>query len=213
MHSCIVYSRSLGISIITNQLLFIHNMALGRSSFQRKKGTCSVAGCDYVGYLSSKLCPYHLKQRQFQRKQLLAMRTPTRAKSAPSLSRRSPLQHSKQKKAADQYNRTGFATLTQWYNHLWQIRQHISFISGLPIDHPSPSVFAHVLPKGRYKRLKWAENNVVFLTPYEHFLFDHGTEALRAKYVTDMAQKKPATVVNWDRLYDLRDRLLASIKS
>lgn len=114
------------------------------------------------------------------------------------------MKKSEQKK--DRYNTTGFLTLTAWYKSLWQNRPHVSFISGLPIDRFSVSTFAHVLPKGRYKSLKWAESNVVFLTTYEHFLFDHGTEHLREKYVSDMAQKK--AYPDWNKLYTLKDQLI-----
>lgn len=63
------------------------------------------------------------------------------------------------------------------------------------------SLFAHVLPKGKYPELKLKEENIVLLTPNEHALFDQGTEEKREEY----ARLNPTC--DWEKLYDYREVL------
>lgn len=122
-----------------------------------------------------------------------------------------PIFRSKKKSAKEEPGNPGFNSLAEFYSYLWEKRPHVSFLSGLQIHYPVASVFAHVAPKGRYKALKWLESNIVFLTPYEHHLFDHGTQAQRENYA--MEQKKRGHPVCWDDLYRLKEQLITSCQA
>lgn len=93
---------------------------------------------------------------------------------------------------------------------IWMEREHRSFISEItlrlrPGNNFWFNYFAHVIPKGLYPSFKLNKENIVFLTPEEHNLYDFGTEDQRKKYVKKMAEKN--INVNWEKLYQLRDRL------
>lgn len=83
-------------------------------------------------------------------------------------------------------------------------RPLISFISGLRVK-GVVSNFAHVLAKGKFPHYRLHKPNIVLLTEKEHELFDAGTEEQREKYKVTMGQG--GVVVNWDKLYQLRDEL------
>lgn len=93
------------------------------------------------------------------------------------------------------------------FETLFATRKHTSFISGLKIDDISHSNCAHVLAKGqnKYPKFKLLDRNIVFLTVLEHHLYDNGTIEQRQKYAEQMI--KVGVVVNWKKLYDLRDEL------
>ena len=93
------------------------------------------------------------------------------------------------------------------FKMLFTTRKHISFISELPIDNIDHSNCAHVLAKGqnKYPKFKLLDKNIVFLTKEEHHIYDNGTEEQRIKYQEEKA--KEGVIVNWKKLYDLRDEL------
>ena len=59
------------------------------------------------------------------------------------------------------------------------------------------SCFAHILPKGRYSKLKLLKENILVVHPRVHTLYDQGTQQERDEY----------TLWNWDVLYNKRDEL------
>ncbi len=63
------------------------------------------------------------------------------------------------------------------------------------------SLFHKGLSKKNYQAYKLNPDNVVLLTPYEHQLFDQGTQELRERYAKDVG-------CDWEKLYNYRIRLL-----
>ena len=73
------------------------------------------------------------------------------------------------------------------FDHIWETREHVSFLSGRSLDEFAKGIFythmfAHVLAKGQYPKLRLNEENIVLLTPDEHWLLDQGTCNQRAEY-------------------------------
>jgi hypothetical protein len=82
------------------------------------------------------------------------------------------------------------------FNKVWTSRPHVSELSGDPLDCYYGtslwfSCFAHCLPKGRFARYKYLEENIILVTPEEHRLIDQGTADQRLEYPE----------VNWDLFY------------
>lgn len=82
-----------------------------------------------------------------------------------------------------------------FFNALWAVRPHVSFVSGKPVQF-APITFSHILNKNVYKKFRLYDKNIVFLTPEEHFALDHGTEEDRIKLGGD-----------WNKLYKLKEEL------
>lgn len=90
------------------------------------------------------------------------------------------------------YNVTGENAL---FIEIWNERVHRSFISNQCLERyydKNPAIrgtlkwhscFAHVLPKGTYPEYRLYKPNIILVTPYEHWLIDHGTEAQRKAYM------------------------------
>ena len=95
------------------------------------------------------------------------------------------------------------------FETLISIRKHISFVSELKIAPINHGNCCHVLAKGqnKYPKFKLYDKNIVFLTIKEHHLFDNGTEEQRKQYARDLWELNKI-VVNWEKLYQLRDELL-----
>lgn len=72
-------------------------------------------------------------------------------------------------------------------------RPRVSFISGVPVNF-APITFAHVISKGAYPGYRKNPENIVFLTPTEHILYDHRTDKARENE-------------RFDKLFELADRL------
>jgi len=70
------------------------------------------------------------------------------------------------------------------FREIWNTRQRVSFLSGLPIRFFDVKNFAHVLPKGQNKfpKYKLKKENIILLTDMEHHLLDHGTIDERTEY-------------------------------
>lgn len=85
------------------------------------------------------------------------------------------------------------------FKAIWDsTRKKVSVVSGKPIYKFHISCFAHVLAKGKHPKLRLLPENIVYLTPEEHFLYDQGTEEQRKKYPDD-----------WEKLYRYREELKA----
>lgn len=84
----------------------------------------------------------------------------------------------------DYDTRWGFYTEMEMFKHIWNIEPHFSFISGIPIRHPSPANFAHILSKAvnRFPHYRLNPGNIVLVLPEEHNLIDQGTEKQREAY-------------------------------
>jgi hypothetical protein len=105
-------------------------------------------------------------------------------------------QKSNKKEASGQYD---------LFLEIWDRRGPYSFVSNKPLSDFKDSklfvnCFAHVLGKGAYPAFKLREDNIVLLTPQEHFLFDHGTSVMREKYAE-------ANNCSWEPLYHLKEIL------
>ena len=104
------------------------------------------------------------------------------------------------------------------FKQIWLYSNRRSFISGLHLRHlmNTPyflNIFAHVLSKKQYPYFKYYAGNIVLLTPGEHGLFDQGTEEKRKKYAEDFRESTGGKQgVDWQRLYDLRERLKEEYK-
>ena len=141
-----------------------------------------------------------------------------KAKTTPkqAIRQRKPIQvrsNTKQReivKPAKRFKPTGEAVI---FHDIWRDREHVSFISGLPLDHLEGtsmwySIFSHVLAKGqnKYPKFKLYPDNIQMLTPYEHHIFDNGTEEERQEYAH-------RTGCDWHKLYDLADILKEEYKT
>jgi len=105
------------------------------------------------------------------------------------------------------------------FHQIWQDREHVSFISGLPLDHLEGqdlwySIFAHVLAKGqnKYPKFKLYPKNIQMITPYEHHIFDNGTVEDEQEYYITM-YRKHGIFVDWNKLRALAEELKQEYKS
>lgn len=93
---------------------------------------------------------------------------------------------------------------------IWNERSHISFLSGKKLDEfeNSPfffNLFAHLFPKGKYPKERLNVDNIVLLTPEEHFLMDQGTIEQRDKYAHD-------NNCSWEKIYNKKEELLHGLE-
>ena len=93
------------------------------------------------------------------------------------------------------------------YKELWKMRPRVSFLSGIPINIKEGSnfwynIFAHVLSKSqsKYPMFKLYSDNIIFLTPEEHMLLDHGSSGQREKYSKEHG-------CDWNKVYEYRDKM------
>ena len=73
------------------------------------------------------------------------------------------------------------------FKSIWEERPHVSEISGKPLDEFWGTMlfvncFPHLMNKGKYPEIRLQKDCIALSTPYEHFLIDFGTEAMRKKY-------------------------------
>lgn len=144
------------------------------------KKKCSKEGCNNVLY-ARKLCFYHYKIEYYK-------------------SSKTRLLNKMTERFDDK--------LINLYKDLWNKRKHVSWLSELLLNDFVGSrlwhnIFAHVLAKGQnqYPEFKYNEDNIIFLTPYEHHLFDYGTIKQRIKYAEEVK-------CDWKRLEELSQTLL-----
>lgn len=93
------------------------------------------------------------------------------------------------------------------FDSIWDSRDRVSYLSGRGLERYGGTelylnMFAHVLSKSqsKYPKFKLLEKNIILLTPREHHLLDHGTEAQREAYTNDSG-------CSWDRIWALRAEL------
>lgn len=79
------------------------------------------------------------------------------------------------------------------FKEIWEEREHKSYISDVGLFF-NPWCFAHVLSKQSYPRYKFNKDNIVLLTPEEHFKLDHETHK---------AKEDP----KFDKLFEYADKL------
>jgi len=103
-------------------------------------------------------------------------------------------------------NRSVYKTEVDMYYNVWNAREHVSFISGYPLQGPTSSMwrsqFAHVIPKSKYPQVKYDDDFVVLLTVDEHHAYDNMTEDQRQKYFGHC---------DWNKLYNFRDKMLRKL--
>lgn len=92
------------------------------------------------------------------------------------------------------------------FREIWNERERVSFLSGDELKYVEGSefwwnLFAHVLPKGKFPHFRLNKDNIVLLTPHEHHLLDHSTEARRQSYSD-----------NWEMVYLLEAKLWLQYK-
>lgn len=99
------------------------------------------------------------------------------------------------------------------YQLVWKDRDKRSFLSGQKINIEEGSsfwynIFAHVLAKGKanYPKFRLYSKNIILLTPYEHMLLDHGSEAQRKVYAG-------VTGCDWNKVFDLKEELKLEYKT
>lgn len=101
------------------------------------------------------------------------------------------------------HNPSGYRGEKAMYLDIWEANPHESYISGLPLMGPEypawVSQFAHVVPKGKYHQVQFDKRFVVMLTMDEHYAFDNLSEDQRRRFHPQ---------ADWDKLYELRDRLM-----
>lgn len=86
------------------------------------------------------------------------------------------------------------------FKSVWENRAHVSELSGHKLGEPVVSMFAHLLPKGLYPRFRLREDNIILLTPHEHYLLDFGTEEMREVYTEKYG-------CDWGVVYDKIEKL------
>lgn len=60
------------------------------------------------------------------------------------------------------------------FKEIWDEREHISQLSGLPIVEFNIFCFAHILPKGVYPEMRLNKNNIWLMLPKEHIAQHNG---------------------------------------
>ena len=86
------------------------------------------------------------------------------------------------------------------FKEIWEEREHVSFVSGEPLDKYAKNIetfvkmFAHILSKGAYPAFRLRKDNIVLLTPDEHFLYD-------------MANHKIKEDQYWAGVYEMKEKL------
>ncbi len=142
--------------------------------------TCATAGCFNATYRTFRYCSYCLSKKYIKKSQERKKQYPKKEKP------------------------DGTKTLLEFYWELWYERNHVSWLSGLPLYQFDLSCFCHVLAKAsnRYYKFKFYKKNIVLLTQREHYLFDMGTVSSRATY------QKENPSCDWERLFALKAELL-----
>lgn len=93
---------------------------------------------------------------------------------------------------------------------IYNERELKSFITERPIiykpyDSRFVNCFAHVLPKSKYPKFRLNKNNIVLLTPYEHYLYDYGCRDQKLNYA--VYADKRGYDCDWNKLLELREEL------
>jgi len=99
----------------------------------------------------------------------------------------------KKSKPTKQYVRKATGELDM-FKEIWEERDHVSFVSGKKLKKFDVKMFAHILSKGAYPAFRLRKDNIVLLTPDEHFLYD-------------MASHKIKEDPYWAGLYEMKEKL------
>jgi hypothetical protein len=100
----------------------------------------------------------------------------------------------------------GFKSQVELFNYVWDTRPHVSEISGRKLTAERGSVlwlcyFMHILPKGKFPKMKLNPDNILLGHNEEHFCIDQSTEEQREKY------KKQYPKTDWNIFYDKQKKL------
>jgi ribosomal protein L37E len=103
-------------------------------------------------------------------------------------------------------------SMKQFFDDIWLSRPPISLISGKTLSsfryNPSLkySCCAHVLSRKQFPHYALRDDNVVLITPEEHFMLDNGTEAQREEY-------SRVSGANWALIEEIKERLYNEYKN
>jgi len=159
-----------------------------------------------------KTCNYKgCKRPQWSNKTgLCQIHTPKKRLKGKSILRKSAIKKRKRIDTTD--TSFGFTSQKEMFEDIWiqtsgTKGDMYSTISGIKLTELYGtdmwySCFAHILDKGKYPRYKLNPENIMLVTPYEHFLIDQGTNKLRKEY----EKKKHCS---FDIFYKKREELLS----
>jgi len=137
-----------------------------------KPKPCKQEGCEYPRW-SKGFCQYHKPKKEVK---------PIK-RSYPIKNNRKPI--GKKKKVTGEL---------AFFLALWEVRPHVSFISGEHLEEFSVMYMSHVLPKGTYKKYRLFSRNLVFMTAEEHYQYHNNLHLCKE-------DKK------WDKFFELFDEL------
>ena len=114
-----------------------------------------------------------------------------------------------QKKHQKIPNNSPFSSEVELFEYLWATPPQKSFLTGEPIKISRDndlwySIFAHVLPKGKYPQFRLMTWNIVFLNPCrkdgrsEHHAFDQMSKSDRERFLPNC---------DWEKLYKYEEKL------
>lgn len=79
----------------------------------------------------------------------------------------------------------------KFYMEIWEEREHVSEVTGKHLgDTPNRWFFAHVIRKGSYPSFRHRKDNIMLMTPEQHFKYDHETHKAKADPDFDKVFKK-----------------------
>ncbi len=77
-----------------------------------------------------------------------------------------------------------FISQTDLFNHIWNTRPHVSEVSGEELFQKGHRQwhwqFSHILGKGLYGGFKLREDNIVLITPDEHYIWGNQSYKIRS---------------------------------
>lgn len=118
------------------------------------------------------------------------------------------LRNNKLARNKEQFNvfQYGFQSEATLFEHLWNIKPHVSEISGRDLDKITLffSMFAHVLPKKKYRLFRYNPENIMLIHPMEHVLIDQGSSSARKKYTLEFPS------ADFSIFYQKKEELLKS---
>jgi len=154
---------------------------------------CKAEGCNNPIWSNKyQYCKRHLYLSDEYRKKVIEQRSNQKVYKIPKVSK-------KRQEELKSYSQIDL------FHEMWDEMQtpRICPVSGKKLDYLKGtdlwySCFAHVLPKGKYPRLKLLKEGVMVVHPDVHTLYDKGTKKQRDKFRN----------WRWDVLYLKREELL-----
>ena len=149
---------------------------------------CKIEGCDNTVFTHG-YCLYH-KGYYYKEKEKNKIYSSQKSKNKP-------------------IKKTGELNI---FIEIWNEREHISFLSGKYLNYQAGqkfwiNCFAHVLPKGKYPLFRLNKDNIILLTPAEHYLLDFGTHEQRIKYSNNLYTDTDY-ISDWGKIWAKRELLL-----